>query len=95
MSIETIVLCLGENVHGANGDLDAEQIRERLVEDIHEHTDYYYAGTGLVPIERVAGIVLSIWRYMDDQINQESCENLEKELALQEIRRALRRLESS
>ena len=46
--INTIALSLNEDVYGANGDLDDFEIKERLIENIHNATGYAYAETGLV-----------------------------------------------
>ena len=63
--INTIALELSEDVHGANGDLDDQEIKRRLIEAIHDHTDYAYHDTGMMPVWRAADLIRSVWEYMD------------------------------
>src|SRR5262245_1156326 len=63
--IDTIALCLDEDVYGANGDLSAAEIRRRLVENIHRETGHGYAKTGMIPVETVASLIQGVWQYED------------------------------
>lgn len=66
----TIALGLNEDVYGASGDFNEDQIKQRLIENIHRVTDYQYAASphaasGLIPVWRVADLIRSVWEYMD------------------------------
>jgi hypothetical protein len=67
-SIDEIALSLDEDVYGANGDLTDEQIRNRLVANIHIATDHQYIQTGLLPARLVAALIKSVWEYEDRKV---------------------------
>ena len=87
---------LAEQLHNDTygSDLTDSEIHDRLISSIHLNTDSIDIENNMVPIGRVADLIRSVWEYVDREVETESCAALEKELALQEIRRALRRLES-
>lgn len=65
MSIDAIALQLSDDVYGANGDLSALGIKRRLIEAIRRQTDIWTGDN--IPIWRVADLLLSTWRYMDER----------------------------
>ena len=68
--INTIALSLDEDVHGANGDLNHEQIKDHLIANIHAETNYQYAKIGF-PAWAVANLVWSVWAYIDRKYMEE------------------------
>jgi hypothetical protein len=64
-AINDIALSLDEDVYGANGDLSELEIRERLISNIHDATDYAYVRNGMIPIGAVASLIQAVWEYED------------------------------
>jgi hypothetical protein len=64
-------MCLAEDESGANGRLGDEQILDRLIENIHDHTGHAYKEKGLIPVRHAARIIRSVWRDMEDQLAEE------------------------
>jgi hypothetical protein len=66
-----VALGLEEDIQGANGELDAFDIHERLVERIHDYTGGAYFATGMMPVGHVARIVRSVWEFRDRQAKRD------------------------
>jgi hypothetical protein len=81
--INTIALSLDEDIYGANGDLDDQEIAERLIENIHRATDYRYFTGAMVPIGTVASLIRNVWEYKDRKYMNLICTNAEREAALE------------
>jgi hypothetical protein len=62
--INPLALQLAEDVYGSNGDLNDEEIMERLMEAVFNHTESSSRETG-VPLRTVASLIRSVWEYMD------------------------------
>jgi hypothetical protein len=67
--INQIALGLDEDVYGASGDLSECEIIARLIENIHQATNYQ-ATNGTLPIGEVAQLVRGVWEYMDRQYTE-------------------------
>jgi hypothetical protein len=67
-----IALQLCEDMTGANGDLDEDQINDRLIEAIHESFDYQFKQSGMMPMSAAASLVISVWRHMDRLWSEET-----------------------
>jgi hypothetical protein len=68
----TIAMHLTEDESGANGRLGDEGILDRLVANIHEQTGHKYVETGAIPVRHAARIIWSVWRDMQDQLDEET-----------------------
>lgn len=63
--IDRIGLHLDENVYGANGEKNEEEIRADLIEDIRMATDHW--ADDAIPVGAVASLLWSLWQYKDRQ----------------------------
>jgi hypothetical protein len=61
-----LALRLSDDVYG--GDLDDQQIKRRLIEEIHLRTDHEYAATDMMPVWHTADLIRSVWEYMDNRL---------------------------
>jgi hypothetical protein len=64
---------LDENMHGDNGELSEREIDELLVKAIHETTGHQYVTTGLIPVKRVAGLIMGVWKRKDYEASVNLC----------------------
>ena len=64
---------LDENMHGDNGELSEREIDKLLVKAIHETTGHQYVTTGLIPVERVAGLIMGVWKRKDYEASVNLC----------------------
>ena len=74
--INDIALQLDEDVYGANGELDDQEIRDRLMETIIDQCNYPVDGR--VDVWQAANLILGVWKYKDRNLMnaiKEGCES--------------------
>jgi hypothetical protein len=58
--IDEIALSLNESVHGANGPITDEEIKQGVIDQIRCH-----AAEGRVPLEVAADLIINVWRHKE------------------------------
>jgi hypothetical protein len=80
-----LAMQLSDDVYGANGDLDDLEIKGRLIERIHDYTNYQYKNAGVIPVDHVASIIRSVWEHMDRSVMEEMGSTREQLPSVQEM----------